>query len=291
MNTILITGATGQLGSEVAALVAKRAGASSVAALVRDPSKAETKLPAGLDLRVGDYDDYDSLVKAFAGVNKLYFVSSSDVAHRVKQHQNVVKAAQEAGVSHVMYTSFQRQNETDSSPIAAVAEAHLKTEAWLKASGLSYTILKHTLYTDLIPMFIGEDVLDRGVIYQPAGQGKAAFLLRHDMAEAGAAVLTTEGHENKEYVIAANQAYSYADIASILSDITGKDISYVSPSKEEFTNTLSEQGVPDEIIGMSVGFAEAIKQGEFEGTSSAVETLTGRQPTSLPEYLKSVYTT
>ena len=289
MNTILVTGATGQLGSDVIDFLIEQTEPSRVAALYRNEEKTQALRDKGVDLRKGDYDDYDSLLKAFEGVDKLYFVSGSDIAHRVPQHENVVKAAKEAGVSHVVYTSFQRQNETESSPIAAVAEAHLKTEKWLKDSGIPYTILKHTVYMDVLPMFLGEDVIDRGVVYQPAGEGKAAFLLRHDMARVGAAVLTNAGHENKEYEIAADQAYSYGDIAAILSDIAGKKVQYVSPSKDEFTNTLSEQGVPQEAIGLSAGFAEAIKQGEMARTSSAVEAITGRQPTTLPGYLKSVY--
>lgn len=290
MNKILITGATGHLGKEVVELLAEQSAESTIAALVRNPDKAELLKAKGVEIREGDYDDYDSLLRAFKGIDKLYFVSGSDIAHRTRQHENVVNAAKEAGVHHVVYTSFQRKNETASSPIAPVAEAHLKTEAWLKESGLAYTILKHTLYLDMLPMFMGEQVLESGVIYQPAGDGKAAMLTRHDMAEVAAAILTSEGHENKEYDITAGQAYSYGDIAAILSELAGKPIQYVSPSQEAFSKTLSERGVPAEAIGMSAGFAEAIKQGEFGKTSHDTETILGHQPTSLPDYLKQVYT-
>ena len=173
------------------------------------------------------------------------------------------------------------------SPI--VAEAHIKTENWLKESGLTYTIFRHNLYMDIIPMFIGEDVLEKGVIYTPAGDGKTSYALRKDMAEAAANVLASSGHENKIYTLSLNKAYSYQDIADILSEISGKNIKYISPSLEEFFKTLSDAGVPEELIGMSAGFANAAKLGEFAEPHDDLEKLLGHNPTDVPDFLKSVY--
>ncbi len=138
-------------------------------------------------------------------------------------------------------------------------------------------------------MFLGEDVVETGTIYLPAGDGKTGFTLRKDMAEAGAAVLTTEGHENKEYDITNEKAYSFGEISSLLTDITGKEINYVSPSPDEFTQTLKEAGVPEESIQMSVIFASGIKEGEFSKTSTTLKELTGHSPVSVPDFLKQVY--
>jgi len=166
MSKILVTGATGGLGSAVVNALLAKTEASNIAVLVRDAAKVEALKEKGVNILVGDYSDFDSLVAAFQGIDKLYFVSGNDIHNRIPQQENVVKAAVAAGVKHVVYTSFQRKNETATSPIAFVAEGHLKTEEWLKASGLTYTILKHGLYTDLLPMFVGEQVLETGVIYQ-----------------------------------------------------------------------------------------------------------------------------
>lgn len=286
---ILISGATGHLGKATIDFLLQKGLASKLAVLVRDAAKATEFKSNGIDIRVGDYNDYASLVNAFKGVDKLYFISGSDIANRLQQHSNVVRAAKESGVKHVVYTSFQRKNETETSPIALVANAHLQTEKLLKESGLTYTILKHSLYTDMLPVFIGDKVLETGTIFQPAGNGKVSFATRADMAEAGAIILTTTGHENKVYEIAGAASYSYEDIAAIISDLTGKKIAYISPTSEEFQQTLTKAGVPADYIGLFASFSEAIRQGEFDFPDSTLEKFLGRKPVSPKEFLKEVY--
>jgi NAD(P)H dehydrogenase (quinone) len=288
MSKILITGATGHLGKAVVNSLLKK-NVDNFVVLVRDPSKVEDLKAKNVEIRQGDYNNYNSLVAAFKGVDKLFFVSGNDIESRLKQHENVVKAAKEAGVKHVVYTSFQRVNETETSPIALISDAHIKTEQWLKEAGLTYTILKNSLYMDGILMFIGDKVLESGVIYLPAGDGKAAYVLREDMAEASAVILTTNGHENKIYEFAADKIYSYAEIAEIISQLTGKKISYVSPSLEEYNQALTSANVPEIYIKILGGFSDAIKQGEFAETSTVLETLLGRKLVGITEYLKSVY--
>lgn len=290
MSRILVTGATGHLGTDAVNFLVDRMNPSDISILARNPAKAEELRAKGVDVRQGDYEDYESLVKAFQGIDKLYFIASNDLVNRLHQHENVVKAAVEAGVKHVVFTSFQRRSdEIGGSPIAALADVYIKTEQLLKESGLVYTIMKHALYADALPMFLGDKVLETGVIYQPSGDGKTSFTLRSDMAEAGAIVLTTPGHENKTYEIAANSSYSFHDIARILTEVTGKTISYVSPTPEEFQTTLLDAGVPKDYIGFLIGFAKAIQQGGFNFPGTALETLLGRKPVSLEEYLKGVY--
>lgn len=88
----------------------------------------------------------------------------------------------------------------------------------MKDSGMTYTILKHGLYAELLPLFMGESVIESGVVYLPAGMGKAAFISRAELAVAGAAILTTAGHENKTYEFGGSTAYSFEDIATMLSE-------------------------------------------------------------------------
>lgn len=289
MSKILVTGATGPLGKGVINALSERVDRSELAVLVRDASKVEDLKAKGIDIRVGDYNDQGSLVKAFTGIEKLFFVSGSDIATRLTQHENVVAAASEAGVKHVIYTSFQRENDTETSPISFVAASHIHAENLLKASGMTYTLLKHGLYMDMLPLFLGDQVLETGVIYQPAGDGKAAFTLRQDLAEFGATILTTAGHENKIYEAYASRAYTYQEIAEIISSLTGKSIRYISPTPEEFTKNLGEAGVPAEYVGMFAAFAEAIRQGEFAKTSTEIETILGRKTTNISDFLKGVY--
>lgn len=288
MRNILVTGATGGLGKAVVENLLKTVSPGVISVLVRDPAKAADLQAQGVTIKPGDYNDYASLVAAFTGVNKLFLVSSNDVPNRVPQHTNAISAAKEAGVQHVIYTSFQRKTEDGSSAAAFVAEAHLATEKLLKESGLTYTILKNALYLDVLPLFMGP-VLDTNTIYLPASEGKVPYASRADMGAAGAAVLTGPGHENQSYEISNDTSYSFAHIAKILSDLTGKQIQYVSPAAEEFGTALAAAGVPAGAIELTAGFCVAIGQGEFDFPASTLEKLLGRKPESAAEFLKAAY--
>ncbi|WP_035141324.1 SDR family oxidoreductase [Flavobacterium daejeonense] len=286
---ILITGATGNFGKlTIDFLLKKGIPATAISALVRDESKASDLQEKGISLKKGDYNNYDSLVTAFQGIDKLLLVSGTDLANRSVQQLNAVKAAKEAGVKHIVYTSFERKNETETSPITFLAQSHIDTDKAIKASGIAYTIFRNNLYLEVLPMFMGEKVLETG-IYFPAGEGKAAYVSRTDLAEAAANVLSSEGHENIEYATNNVKNYSFQEIAETLSKITSKEISYFSPTTDEYAETLKNAGVPGEYIGMFAGFAEAIKQGEFNADTSDLEKLLGRKPVSLNDFLKQVY--
>src|SRR5688572_1418122 len=209
---ILVTGATGQLGKATIDFLLKKISSKEIAALARDEKKAEDIKTKGVETRIGDYNDKASLVAAFKGIDKLFFVSSSDVANRLKQHKNIVDAAKESGVKHIIYTSFTRKNETDTSPLGILATSHIETDKMIKASGITYTIMLNGLYADVLPMFFGSNVLQTG-IYLPAGNGKAGFVKREEIAEAAATILSTAGHVSKEYRIANTENYSMQDAA------------------------------------------------------------------------------
>jgi len=287
---ILVTGATGHFGkSAIDFLLKKGISSTNIVALVRDEEKAAEIKSKGVALRIGDYDNYNSLIDAFIGVEKLLFVSGSDVFNRGAQHQNVVKAAKESGVKHIVYTSFQGNNETESSPLWLVAQSHLQTEAWLKESGIDYTILKNTLYMDFVPAFIGEKVLETGLIFLPAGNGKVGAVLRSEMAEATANILSSSKHAGKTYRFTNQEAFSYQEVAQQLSEITGKTINYISPTAEEYAQTLTEHGVPADFIGLFSSFAVAQEKGELEMVGSDLEQILGRKPTTVKTFLTQVY--
>lgn len=286
---ILVTGATGHFGkSTIDFLIQKGIPANNISALVRDTTKAEVLKTKGINIKIGEYDDYASLVEAFKGIDKLLLISGTDVVNRGKQQIKAVNAAKEAGVKHIIYTSFDRKNETETSPIAFLAKSHIDTENLIKSSGMTFTILKNNLYLDALPMFFGEQVLETG-IFLPAGNTKGAYALRNDMAEAAAIILSSHGHDNKEYSLSNTENISLQEIAQELSEITGKQINYVSPTKEVYVEVLTKAQVPTEYIGMFAGFADAIKQGEFTADETDLENLLGRKPTSAKEFLRAVY--
>lgn len=288
---ILITGATGHYGTTVInSLLQKGIKAHQISALVRDLEKAEDLKNKGIRIKVGDYSDYESLVDAFEGTDTLLFISGTDIASRLHQHENVVRAAKSVGIQHIVYTSFQRRDETDSSPLGLLAHSHLLTEKWLKESGLAYTVLKNNLYMDFLPSFIGEKVLETGVIYLPAGNGKISVALRSEYAEATANILVEPArHRNKMYDFTNVEAFGYDQVANYISEITGKTIQYHSPTVDEFTQTLAKAGVPSEGIDILSSFSVAQEQGELDVTSTDLENLLGRKPTTLKAYLETVY--
>jgi NAD(P)H dehydrogenase (quinone) len=287
---ILVTGATGHFGkSTIDFLLKKGISSTNIVALVRDEEKAADIKSKGVALRMGDYDNYNALLNAFAGVEKLLFVSGSDIFNRGAQHLNVVRAAKEAGVKHIVYTSFQGKNETESSPLWLVAQSHLQTEVWLKESGIDYTILKNTLYMDFVPAFLGEKVIETGVIYLPAGNGKVGAVLRSEMAEATANILASSNHTRKTYHFTNHEAFSYQEVAQQLSEITGKKINYLSPTADEYEQTLTKHGVPADFIGLFSSFAVAQAKGELEMVGSDLEQILGRKPTSVKTFLNQVY--
>ncbi|WP_316749668.1 SDR family oxidoreductase [Pedobacter gandavensis] len=290
---ILVTGATGQFGSKaIDHLLNKGVRPAEISALVRDVANAADLKSKGVEVKVGDYTDYDSLVKAFQGVEKLLLVSSNDrqaVENRTAQHINVIKAAKAANVKHLVYTSFVRKANFEDSAIAAFQHSHGATEACLIASGLDYTILQNCIYLEMIPVFAGEKVAETGTILFPAAEGKASYVLREELAEAAAHVLTTEGHEQQIYSLTNSTSVSFTEIAKAIADHLGKEVNYQSLTVEQFEAKMKAFGVPDLYIGMFSMWATAQAQGTMDVVDDTLERFLGRKPTTMSRFIAQVY--
>ena len=290
---ILVTGATGQYGTKaLEQLLKKGVEAQHMAALVRDTAKGQALQDLGIELRVGDYADADSLVQALQGVDTLLLVSSNDrgaVENRTAHHVNVINAAKSAQVKQLVYTSFVTKPAFQNSAIAGFLTSHAQTEQHIKDSGLTYTILQHGIYLEMIPIFAGVHVAETGVLLFPAQHGKASWVLREELAEAAAHVLTTPGHENQTYVLANTEATSFQDIALALSDSLGQDIRYQSPPVEEFEAILRQGGVPEGYIGLFTTWAQAVAQGMLDVEDATLASFLGRKPTTTAQFLQQVY--
>ncbi|MCA0229359.1 MAG: SDR family oxidoreductase [Bacteroidetes bacterium] len=284
---ILVTGATGQLGGSVVENLLKKIPASEVAVLVRDAAKAEHLAAQGVDIRVGSYFDKASLASALQGIEKVLLVSSNDFNDRLGQHKNVVDAAKNAGVKHILYTGIALK-DINTSPLKPLFGDHFQTEDYIKESGLTYTFLQNSLYFEVIPQFVGAGVLETGVFF-PAGEGKVAFASRQELGEITATILTTEGHENQTYPLTGSEAYSFAEIAAELSTLSGKNVPYINPEPAAFEGALKQFGLPDVIILMSVLFAAAVKNGDFDQPSPVLENILGRKTTTLSSFLKEAF--
>ena len=286
---ILVTGATGHLGNAaIQSLLKRGVPANRIAALIRDKNKAANLSEQGVQLKIGNYNDYNSLVDALEDVDKLFLISSNDVtADTLLQHKNVINAAKENSVQHIVYISQEIKND-ETPAIQFVIQVHRATAEYIKETGIAYTIFNDSLYADSIGKFSGEAFLENGIFF-PAGDGKVPFVPRTDIGEAAAVVLTTPGHEYKTYAITGNNAYSFEDIAGFLTDITGKKVTYLKPDLDTYSDALINAGVPKEVVGFLGAFSTAIRNGEFDTNRSDLENLLGRKPMELKEFLKITY--
>lgn len=290
MGKILITGVSGNLGKSVATEIIQRTGGQDIVLLMRKIANAnEDFFKAGVEFRYGDYDNFASLESAFQGIDKLYLVSSSETAKRSVQHINVIQAAKKAGVKHIIYTSYIRRVEDASSPIAFIGAGHLAAEHAIFESGIPFTILKQALFFENIPWLIGKDVLGKGSFALPAKEGKVAFVAREDLAMAAVNILLSTGHENKTYMLTGSQKYSFNDIANILSELSGKTITYISPTDEAYIKQMHDSGIPLEDIDRPLAFSRAIAQGESDFQTTELQEILQRPPQDLVDFLKNTY--
>ncbi|GGC06837.1 SDR family oxidoreductase [Dyadobacter sediminis] len=282
---ILVTGATGGLGHQTIESLLTTVPAAEIAVLVRDVSKATDLVSQGVDVRQADYLDYPSLVQAFRGIEKVLLVSAVAFTDRVHQHQNVIDAAREAGVKHLFYTSIQRSTDF---VMQEVTESDLTTEAYLKESGLVYTILKNGFYFEGLGYLIGSEVPNAEILF-PAGEGRIAFVKRAELAAVTAALLTSEGHDNQEYTLSGSEAYSFHDIAKEFTALAGRPIVYKNSELAPYIEQKVATGFPEIVANFLGQWGAAAEHGMLAGTHDTVERLLGRRPTSLREYLKATY--
>ena len=283
---ILVTGATGHLGKATIDHLLKSTSASNIVALARDEAKATPLRELGVKIALGTYDDTAALERAMQGVEKVLLISGLD-PNRLEQHKNVVDAAKKAGVAHIAYTGIPMK-DMEISALKQMMESHFQTEDYIKASGMTYTFLRNTLYTDDIPMFVGEKVLETG-IHLPAGSGKVPYALRREMGEAAANILLQSEHENQVYDITGTELYSFQDVARELSQLSGKAVTYTDSDADTLAEQLKVAGVPEMLIMLALGFSADIKNHQFEELSQDLEQLLGRKPASLSIGLKELY--
>lgn len=276
---IAITGATGQLGRIAVEKLKERTNAENLVALVRTPEKA-TDL--GIEARTFDYSKPETLANSLKGIDTLFLISGSEIGQRETQHKNVINAAKEAGVKSIVYTSLLHANTSD----MALAPEHVATEKALAESGITNTILRNGWYTENYAGSIPGSV-EAGTIIGSAGEGKISSATREDFAEAAAVVLTTEGHENKIYELAGDEAYTLTDLAAEVSKQTGKDIPYTNLSETDYTGALVEIGLPEGFAKVLSGSDARAAKGSLFSDDKSLSKLIGRPTTPLATVVKN----
>lgn len=282
MPTIALTGATGQLGRLVVDVLLRSTPAADVVAVVRDGAKATDLAARGVDVRVAAYESPADLRQALEGVDRLLLISASEPGRRVPQHQNVIDAALAAGVSRVVYTSAPHADSTD----LILAPEHKATEEALRAAGLTYTILRNNWYTE---NYLGnvEPAAASGVLVGSAGTGRVASASRIDFAEAAAVALTTDGHDNATYELGGDIAWTMADLAAAIGEVTGRPVSYRDVSADEHAATLVAAGLPAGTAGFLAALDANIAGGALAGPTGELSRLIGRPTTPLVDGLRA----
>ena len=289
MGKILVTGASGAVGRHTLLHLLEQKPADQLVGLVRDLSKAEDLSAKGIELRQGDYLDPESLDRAFVGIDKLMLTATHAFTDRNNAHSNAIDAAVKADVKHLVFMPIMRKPKSSFSMKEITAE-DIFTKKKVLSSGLAYTFAEHPPFLDNIHFYIGQRAHETGVLV-PAGDGIFAAATRDDLGAAHASILAGRGHEGKTYRLTGNPAISFADIATLLSEATGKEVPYNAVSEEEYIKIKSAEGWPPFIVDFAKGWVHGMNTGEWAEETGDLETLIGRKPTSPADFFRNQYIT
>lgn len=274
-----VTGATGNLGRLVITSLKEKGATEKIVAIARSPEKGAD---LGVEVRRGDYDEPASLVQALQGVETLLLISGSEVGKRTPQHRNVINAAVEAGVSHLVYTSLLGAEHSTLS----LADEHRETEQLIKDSGMTYTLLRNGWYTENYLALV-DGALAGGALLGAAGDGQIASATRADFAEAASVVLLEDTHKGKVYELAGDESYTLTEFAAELSKQVGKEIPYKDMSEAEYISVLVSVGLPEGLAQVIAGGDVGAAKGELFDDSKQLSSLIGRPTTSLSEAMRA----
>ncbi|MGW2436570.1 SDR family oxidoreductase [Streptomyces goshikiensis] len=276
--SIVVTGATGALGRLVVEELLGRVPADRLAVVVRNKEKAADLAERGIDVRIADYDDAESLAGAFRAGDRVLLISGSEVGRRVPQHTAVIEAAKSAGVAQLAYTGILGGPEAD----FELAAEHKVTEQAILDSGLPYTFLRNGWYHENYTGNLGT-VLEHGAVVGSAGAGRVASAARADYAAAAAVVLTGEGHLGRVYELSGDTAWSLAEYAAEVAAQAGRAVEYAEVPAEAHLSILTGAGLPEGFAALLVDVDAAISRGRLAATGGDLSRLIGRPTTPVSE--------
>ncbi|WP_336946736.1 SDR family oxidoreductase [Asaia sp. HN010] len=271
--TIAITGASGQLGQLVLNRLSEEENAEPIIALMRTPT---TRTLNTIETRRFDYSQIETLIPGLTGVDTLVLISSSEISQRVTQHRNVIAAAQSANVKRIIYTSVLHADISGLS----LADEHRATEAVLRESGLSFTILRNGWYSENYTASV-KPALDGGAFIGSAGKGLISSASRADYADALAITATDSGHSDRIYELAGDTAWTLAELAAEISLQSGKKIPYLDLPADEYAQALIKFGLPDGLASAIASWDSAASRGALFDDGHQLSALIGRSTTSL----------
>jgi len=285
---ILISGASGHLGGQVLNHLVAALPNTQIVASSRDVAKLSHLKAKPVALRQADYNDKDSLLRAFQDINTLFFVSGyAPNDQRLQQHQNVIAAAEEAGVHYICYTSFANAG-SDSKFI--FAEVHHQTETWIKQSKIAYTIFRNSWYADLLLQGL-ERSLEQGRYAAAAGEGKINSIPRSEIAQAIAQVIVDDTHKKhhhrqQTYTLSGPETFTYAEAIAWIADAYQRPLVYKDVSTEELRQQYGGNDPDGYEINAIISSYEAMKAGEYDFVSNDFEKIMGRKPVKVSSFIR-----
>jgi NAD(P)H dehydrogenase (quinone) len=282
--SIVITGASGQLGRLVAEAVLERTEAGRVVLVTRDPSRLDDLAARGVDVRAGDFTDPSSLASAFEGVEKALIISTHEIGARVPGHKAAIDAAAGAGARSIAYTSG--INPSHSNPII-VATDHRETEEHLRACGTAWTMLRNGIYADMLVM-AAEAALGSGQHIHNEGEGRTSYVARADCAAVAAAVVTSDGHDGKIYDVTGPDALSPVDVAVLFTLLGPRPVEAVAVDDDTYVAGLVQHaGMPEPVARGYATFGIGARRWYSAAVSDTVLELTGEEPRPVREVLEA----
>ncbi|MED4018474.1 SDR family oxidoreductase [Sutcliffiella cohnii] len=280
---MLVTGATGKLGSKIVETLLKKVPGNQLAVSVRNPEKAEGLRARGVDVRKGDFDYPETLDAAFASVDRLLIISADgDNETRIRQHANAIAAANRAGVKFIAYTSIANAKESEN----FLAPTHKATEEAIIKAGIPYSFLRNNWYLENEISSI-QGALAGAPWVTSAGNGKVGWALQQDYAEAAVAVLTGNGHENTIYELS-GKLLTQEEFVSALSNVLGKEVPVQQVDDNTYADIMKGVGVPDFLIPFLVEIQIGIREGTLAVESNDFEKLLGRSATPISDGLTQI---
>lgn len=278
-GTILITGATGTIGS---LLVERLAGAGvPFNVFVRRRDEAERFERCGIRAFVGDFTAPHTLGPALKGVDKLFLLSAAH-PRQGEWQGNVVEAAVRSGVKHLVKVSASCAGADCPAPIK---RWHHVTEAHIRRTGVPYTFLRPNGFMQNTTKW-ARTIRTKGEFYMPVGDARASQVDARDIAAVAAAVLTSDPseHDGRIYEITGPRAITYHEVADILSRVCGREVRYVQAGYESTRRSMIESGMEDWLADAVLGTYRFIADGHASHLTDVVEEVTGKPPRSFEQF-------
>lgn len=279
MTTILVTGATGNVGSQVIAQLSRKP-AVTIRAAVHTLARAEKVKTEGAIPVVLDWDSPETFGPAVSGVDKI-FLLSPPTPQLATQLRGLLDAARVAGVRHVVRMSA--LGADPKSPIL-LGRWHAEGDEAVRAVGIPYTIIQPGNFAQNFIHVYPPDA--QGSIYLPWGEGKVAFIDTADIAEVIVTALTEPGHEGKVYEVTGSEAISAAQAAQVITDASGRKVRYVDIPEATAHDAMKALGMSDLLVKALLELHGVCKAGYANAVTQTVRQITGHTAKSFADFAR-----